>query len=192
MHKMTHEQLKKIIGFNDLCNDYFSKIAFDYFLETGTNNAESTINMSAHFKNVISIEISNGHYLKCVEKTKNIKNIKLYLGDSSILLEEILKTINDDIVFWLDAHYSPLSNQGRGKKDCPLMEELAIISKRNNNDIIIIDDYSIFGTNVCDGANWSDIVVDKILKLFDEKRIVGCFDIDDMFCLFVKKDNTSK
>jgi hypothetical protein len=184
---MTYDQFKKIISYDDICNKYYSEIKFEYFLETGTANAESTISMSPYFKNIISIEIAKHRYLKCLEKTKNIKNIKLHLGDSANLLEDILKNINENIVFWLDAHYSPLSDSGKGNKDCPLIEELSVISKRSNDDIIIIDDYSIFGTNGCIGANWEDIVVDKILGLFNEKRILRHFVIDDMFCLFIKK-----
>jgi len=118
----------------------------DLIVETGTYLGFSTMYLSKHFKDVISIELSKEVYENAKKKLKKFKNIKLYNEDSSLFLKNFFLNKNNlDISFYLDAHYMSsvdlLSNNTN-----PILEELEIIlnniSKLRNFTIFIDDSYS--------------------------------------------------
>lgn len=180
MSALNTIQLKEIINsFNLIDAD------LECFIETGTFKGQTSIQMSSCFKKVITIEISEALYSRALKKFKNYPNIEPYLGDSSIKLNEVLAGNElDSIIFFLDGHYSS-GNTGKGKIDCPLLEELLIISKRNKSDLIIIDDYRLFGTKRKE--DWSYISVDKILNCFKKDQILKANVFGDRFCILTQE-----
>lgn len=117
------------------------------FVETGSywgNGIQHAI--ESGFDKIISLECNEIYYDHCVNKFSDQKNVKLYLGDSSVDLYDIIKDINEPITFWLDAHFmcnDPEQNldnhPGRGK--IPLIDELTQIKKHHlKNHTILIDD----------------------------------------------------
>jgi len=125
----------------------------DTFIETGTYMGGTTKWASVHFKKVHTIELSEVLYNKVKDELLAKGNIVPHLGDSRDVLPEILKNTNDNIIFWLDGHYS--AGITAGKDDpCPLLKELEIILSRNNDDIILIDD----ARGLLDGEGWPTIV----------------------------------
>ena len=98
--------------------------------------------------------------------------INFLLGDSSEVFKTLLPNINNPSIFFLDGHWSA-GDTGRGKKDCPLFEELQIIHDTFiPNAILIIDDCRIFGkgpkynNEVC---NWEDISVIGVLNILSDR-----------------------
>ena len=64
-------------------------------------------------------------------------------GDTRDHLKQIL-TENDDILFWLDAHWSGGETYGE-EDECPLLEELGLIFKCTEKKfIVLIDDARLF------------------------------------------------
>ena len=111
----------------------------EIFVETGTYYGNTSEWASSEFKNIFTIELSEYLYNITKEKLLLKRNINHILANSKNVLPNILKTIDSNVVFWLDGHYSGGVTAGEDDP-CPLREELGIILKRYNDDIIIIDD----------------------------------------------------
>jgi hypothetical protein len=148
---------------------------FKVFIESGTYRGGTIFGMEKYFEKLYTVEISKNHY----DETKSIyergcegvPKINFYLGDSSIIFRELLPSIDEKAIFFLDCHWSA-GDTGRGEKDCPLIEEIKCINKLFRNEaIIIIDDYSLFGKKL--DQDWTDITKDKILDIL-KNRLSPC------------------
>lgn len=114
-----------------------------YFVETGSYKGDGIQNaLDAGFEFVISIEITKMYYDICKERFKNEPRVILYNGDTTVLLPEVIKDIEEKITFWIDAHYSDPSTEWNGKKMSPLLDELDLIADhaKKYGDNILVDD----------------------------------------------------
>ena len=114
----------------------------DVFVEGGTYKGSTAKNMSEKFKKVYTIEKSDVMFDLAKNNLKDILNITMLKGDTREHLHSILKN-NDNILFWLDAHWSGGLTYGE-EDECPLVEELEIIFEYNKNYVILIDDARLF------------------------------------------------
>jgi hypothetical protein len=114
----------------------------DTFVEGGTFKGGTAQDMSKLFNKVYTIEKSEYMFNIANKNLKNIKNITMLKGDTREYLDSILKE-NDNILFWLDAHWSGGKTYGE-EDECPLIEELNIIFKYHKNYVILIDDARLF------------------------------------------------
>lgn len=96
-----------------------------------------------YFKHIYTIEIDELLYKNAVLRFKGYNNITLVHGDSAEQLKRILEKMDDFVVFWLDGHYSGIGT-GRGKCDCPIIDEFEAITSRLSHAIILIDDARLF------------------------------------------------
>lgn len=141
------------------------------FIETGTYLGETILYMEQYFSNLYTIEIKKDLYENVKNNYKGNK-INFYIGDSGDVLTQILQNINDKSIFFLDGHWSA-GNTGKGKKDCPLYEELnTIISNHKDEAIVIVDDVRLFGKGPNKGnelCNWEEINIDNILEIVKDR-----------------------
>ncbi|MBK2340597.1 hypothetical protein IBE33_03605 [Francisella philomiragia] len=113
------------------------------FVEGGTFKGGTAKQMSQYFSKVYTIEKSDVMYNEAEQNLKDISNITMLKGDTREHLKDILDN-NDNILFWLDAHWSGGDTYGE-KDECPLIEELGIIfDYPNKNQVILIDDARLF------------------------------------------------
>jgi len=120
------------------------KFKYELFIETGTYLGEMVEAQKKNFKRIFSIELGEDLYKDAVKKFANNKNVTLLQGDSSDVLIELCAKINEPAIFWLDGHYSA-GITARGKKLCPIYEELsAIFDSKPLPHILLIDDARLF------------------------------------------------
>jgi hypothetical protein len=158
-------------------------IKTNHYIETGTYLGNGITCVLNNYNNIHSIELSNKWYDYNVEQFKNNKNVKMYLGDSKQILPELLKSINEPVTIYLDAHYSG-GTTAFGDQETPLLFELDILKNRKYDDIIIIDDCRLLGkTGLCGcgpdhpiyptmSYDWTDITEHKIMNLLKEGYIL--------------------
>lgn len=118
------------------------KLRLDTFVEGGAYKGGTAARMSTVFNKVITIENSDAMHEIASVNLKKYNNVMLLKGDTRQHLDDILKS-NDNILFWLDAHWS--GGETYGKNDeCPLIQELETIFKYSKNHAILIDDARLF------------------------------------------------
>ncbi len=115
--------------------EIFAKYLNPVFVETGSCDGDGIqMALDVGFKTIYSIELAPEHYGHCVERFEDNQNVHLKLGDSSLVLSEVLSIINEPITFWLDAHYYEASV-------CPLLQEIdAIRNHHIKTHTFMIDD----------------------------------------------------
>jgi hypothetical protein len=141
-------------------------VEYPVFIETGTHKGDTILSVEPYFNTLYTIELAQNYYELAKSKYNGAK-IKFILGDSSIKLKEIFENLDQNIILFLDGHWSG-GNTARGNKDCPLVEEIRLIGKYcKNSAIIIIDDYRLFSKGPKDGYNedWSEINKDILLNI---------------------------
>ncbi len=123
---------------------YQKKYRYETFVETGTYLGQMVEAQKKRFKKIISIELGEELYKNASEKFKNDNHIKIYLGDSSRVLQKIISELDNPAIFWLDGHYSG-GITAKGDLMCPILSELdAILSTNNFKHILLIDDARLF------------------------------------------------
>jgi hypothetical protein len=166
--------------------DYFkiNKNHYPYFVETGTYMGETILRFINDFEKSYTIELSDELHNLFNQKDYDRNKLKSLLGDSSIILKEVINELNGNTIFFLDGHFSSC-NTGQGSKDVPLNEELKIINDNFNYDsLIIIDDLRLFGTNISE--DWSYITKENLLKILGG-RLDGYLELNDRLILKINE-----
>jgi hypothetical protein len=113
-------------------------LRIDCIIETGTFLGTTTAFLSETFpnKDIYTIEVMPQTYEKAKENLEPYTNIKMFLGSSDKVLEDLLPKLKGKrILFYLDAHWG---------KYWPLLDEFEAIRKTaNDNCCIVIDDFKV-------------------------------------------------
>jgi len=161
---------------NELQDDYTK---YPCFIETGTLLGETIFEVEPYFNTLYTIEFSEKYYMDTKNRYTGNK-INFILGDSSIEFVKLLPIITDKSIFFLDGHWCG-NDTGHSEKDCPLEEEITHINDLFQNEaIIIIDDFRLFGLDPSSGKlgeDWSNINKDKLLDII-KPRIQKVYHLD--------------
>jgi hypothetical protein len=125
-------------------SDYRSQV----FIETGSHHGDGIqAALDAGFKCIHSVELSPFDLGWCSHRfERHMNKVHLNFGDSRPFLRDLLPTVTTRCTFWLDAHEC---GSGAGDaQDCPLLEELQIISQHDLKHTILIDDVRLFGVEL--------------------------------------------
>jgi hypothetical protein len=114
-----------------------------YFIETGSGRGRGIKKaLIAGFPNIISIEIDPTLATKLQQYFIDVPNVTIINGDSTKILKDVIKDIDDHITFWLDAHYPEPYEK---REDCALLHELDQIEYHVKHvPLILIDDRKYF------------------------------------------------
>lgn len=153
------------------------------FVETGTRYGWTLSNIAHLFDSCHSIEINeywhnttkNGLHGPQFPNLSERDNITFHLGDSAIVLPELLDQLQEPLLIFLDAHYmSAGPTPVRGVVDVPLYEELDAIVNHPFPDIVVVDDIHVCGAssedNLSRGADWTNISVQQMLDRLKPKK----------------------
>lgn len=156
-------------SFLEKLQDNFTK--YPVFIETGTHIGTTTFACEPHFEKIYTIEIDKRMHSDLTSRYVGNK-IDFLLGDSSDIFPALLPSVNAPAIFFLDGHWSG-GGTGRGAKDCPLIEEVVLISTLFKHEaIVIIDDYRLFGKSPRLGTcneDWEDISHQKIVSILSSR-----------------------
>jgi hypothetical protein len=114
------------------------------FVETGTFAGGMIDAVKGCFERIVSIELDPGWHARALDRFKADRHVSLLHGDSGVRLQEVLATLKEPALFWLDAHYSgPIT--ARGAVDSPILGELAAIARHPvAGHVVLIDDMRDF------------------------------------------------
>ena len=137
------------------------------YIETRTYYGLNLEKVVDEYKNIYSIGIE-----KIFIENENIQIIE---GDSSVKLPELCTQIEEGVTFFLDAHYSG-EGTGYKEKTSPIIKELeSIFHRKNNKDIILINNLRIFNDKIFNQKNykkalldWTSIPLENIKKTIPE------------------------
>ncbi|MBU6427163.1 hypothetical protein KGQ27_02890 [Patescibacteria group bacterium] len=120
----------------------------EIFIETGTYLGDTLNRAKDMFASVISIELDTDLFIAAQRRFAQYRNVRLYKGDSGVILPTVINELVEPALFWLDGHYSG-GITARGQIDTPIVKELqAIMSHPVRRHVILIDDARLFdGTN---------------------------------------------
>jgi hypothetical protein len=124
-------------------------------VETGTFQGQMIDAVLNSFSQIHSIELHPVLYENALKKFSQIRNVKIWQGDSAIVLKDILLKINTPCLFWLDGHYSG-EGTAMGDNASPVVEELKSIASHSlsGKHVILIDDANCFnGEQGCPTLN---------------------------------------
>jgi hypothetical protein len=114
------------------------------FVETGTYLGDMDYALRSVFSRIVTIELSEDLHAAARRRFAKLSHMKCLHGDSSVLLPELLATIEQPCLFWLDAHYSA-GFTARGAKDTPISVELdAVLRHPIRHHVVLIDDARCF------------------------------------------------
>jgi hypothetical protein len=128
----------------ELIRDYAQKFNTRVLIETGTYLGDMVHAMKKSFSRIVSFELD--HQLAAQARTRFAadSHIEIIQGDSGRLLGDILKTIEEPCLFWLDGHYSG-GITAKGSLETPIKNELNFILAHPVEDhVILIDDARCF------------------------------------------------
>lgn len=136
------------------------------FVETGTYLGDTTFIAAEYFADVRTIELDKKLYELASAKFAKNQKVRVYQGDSTTMLPEIVSSIKGTAVFWLDGHFS-CGNTAKGALNTPILAELATVAQYKDDAIILIDDVRYFqnspqskkeGTNASDYPDLTEII----------------------------------
>lgn len=163
--KMPEIDLVFLLNLRDKYTDYPN------FIETGTFYGRTIFGVEPYFSTLHTIEILEKFYENAKKVYKGSK-IQFHLGDSSHVLTELLPTISDKSIIFLDGHWSA-GDTGRGNVDVPLYNELHNIMLYHKNEaIVIIDDFRLFGKGPSFGneiVNWENMNLNDVLQVVKDR-----------------------
>jgi hypothetical protein len=130
---VPRDELKKI-------QEHFSA---GVFVETGSYLGDTAKWASDFFPKVITIEADKKLFQGVQSRFAKDTIVNTLFGNSEVLLNEVVKTIKEPAMFWLDAHWSGPTTAGE-ESQCPLLKELEIINTFKDPGVILIDDARLF------------------------------------------------
>ena len=152
---------------------YGEKFGLRALVETGTYYGEMVAAMKRRFDRIYSIEYVPELAERAARKFAGDKHIRIFCGDSRVVMPEVLALLESPALFWLDAgYYGWVGKQGDQQR---LSAELEMILSHPFRHVILLDDAR--GLTGRDGIPSVDDVKTHLETKFPERSVVVEYDI---------------
>jgi hypothetical protein len=142
---ISYDQKREVI------DKYRKQFNCKTLVETGTFLGDTIWYFRDCFEHLFSIELSHDLAVRAEKRFETHSNVKIIEGNSADILKDLLPTLKQPSLFWLDGHYSSeffLNGEyfitARGDSNTPIEKELDTIFRTELDHIILIDDARLF------------------------------------------------
>jgi hypothetical protein len=154
--------------------EYGEKFGLRTLIETGTYYGEMVSAMKSRFDQIYSIEQDSGLAEAAKRRFSTDSRFTILQGDSKELLPEIIKTLQQPALFWLDAGYYGWAGT-QGDKDRLTVELEAILRHPIKGHVILMDDAD--GLNGKNGAPTIADITQRIENDFPGRKVSVTYNI---------------
>jgi hypothetical protein len=119
--------------------EYSEKFGLRTLVETGTYYGEMVAAVKNHFDRIYSIEYDPALAQRAVRRFAADPRIRILEGDSAVVLPELLKSLAEPALFWLDAGYWGWDQLHRDPERLSVEVE-SILSHPVKSHVILMDD----------------------------------------------------
>jgi len=154
--------------------DYGQRYRLRILIETGTYYGEMVSAVRKHFDRIYSIEFDPQLARGAIRKFESFPNIQIVEGDSKLVLPELLKSLREPALFWLDAGYYGWAGL-EGDKQRLSAEFEVILRHPVKGHVILMDD-----ARGLDGRNRALTVAEvksRIESEFPDRKVEVNYDI---------------
>jgi hypothetical protein len=124
--------------------EYAEKFRTRVLIETGTYLGEMIDAMKDSFDRIFSIELDRALYEQATRRFDADDHISIVHGDSGESLKELLASIDEPCLFWLDGHFSG-GVTAKATLETPIMREMEhILAHPLTGHVVLIDDARLF------------------------------------------------
>jgi hypothetical protein len=152
---------------------YARRFKLSTLVETGTYQGDTVDGLKSHFKKIYSIELGQQLFLSAQNRFASNPHIKIFQGNSSQVLPQVLAMTDGPCLFWLDAHYSG-GITAMADTDTPITGELRVILGSSPlGHVLLIDDARLF-RGACGYPT-----LDRLKDMLKELRPGWVFEVKD-------------
>src|SRR5256885_2711053 len=154
--------------------DYAQRYGLRVLVETGTYYGEMVAAMKDRFAEIHSVEFDSALTARAAKKFSRSPHVHIHQGDSQIVVPELLKSLRQPALFWLDAGYYGWAGL-QGDKQRLTTELEAILRHPLRGHVILMDDAR--GLNGQNGAPTVAELKQRIEAEFPGRQIEVQYDI---------------
>jgi hypothetical protein len=155
--------------------EYGERFGLQTLVETGTYYGEMVVAMKSHFDRIYSIECVPTLADRAARKFARDEHIRIYCGDSRVVMREVLALLRGPALFWLDAGYYGWVGIRTMNNEQRLSAELEMILSHPYPHVILLDDAR--GLTGRDGIPSVGDVKAYVESKFPERSVEVEFDI---------------
>jgi hypothetical protein len=153
--------------------EYGEKFGLKTLVETGTYYGEMVSAMKNRFDRIYSIEFVPALAERATRKFAGDEHVRIFCGDSRVVIPEVLALLNGPALFWLDAGY--YGWVGMRTDDQRLSAELEMILSHEYPHVVLLDDAR--GLTGRDGIPSVSDVKDYVESKFPQRSVEVKYDI---------------
>ena len=155
--------------------EYGDRFKLRTLVETGTYYGEMVAAMKNFFDHIYSIEYVSELAARATRKFSRDKHVRIFRGDSGVVIPEVLALLDGPALFWLDAGYYGWVGIRTKNNEQRLSAELDMILGHRYPHIILLDDAR--GLTGRDGIPSVDDVKSYVESTFPQRSVEVKYDI---------------